>query len=148
MICSSSNPIIGLLWIHGHSDPALYSDLIIRFPPVPIHRYATRRSRNLPSHPASQASHDVLRHLVQGHSSDLQEVHAKRERACDLELWPPSHGLLQPLEIYVDDETKLTLHGLKQYYFGLEEKEKNRKLNDLLDNLEFNQVSSSRPKWN
>ncbi|ANB12499.1 ATP-dependent RNA helicase SUB2 [Sugiyamaella lignohabitans] len=45
-----------------------------------------------------------------------------------------------PLEIYVDDETKLTLHGLQQYYVKLEEKEKNRKLNDLLDNLEFNQV--------
>ncbi|KAL1409801.1 Suppressor of the cold-sensitive snRNP biogenesis mutant brr1-1 [Vanrija albida] len=45
-----------------------------------------------------------------------------------------------PLEIYVDDETKLTLHGLQQYYLKLEEKEKNRKLNDLLDNLEFNQV--------
>jgi ATP-dependent RNA helicase UAP56/SUB2 len=46
----------------------------------------------------------------------------------------------QPLEIYVDDETKLTLHGLQQYYLKLEEKEKNRKLNDLLDNLEFNQA--------
>lgn len=46
----------------------------------------------------------------------------------------------QPLEIYVDDETKLTLHGLQQYYVKLEEKEKNRKLNDLLDTLEFNQV--------
>jgi len=45
-----------------------------------------------------------------------------------------------PLEIYVDDETKLTLHGLQQYFLQLEEKEKNRKLNDLLDNLEFNQV--------
>lgn len=46
----------------------------------------------------------------------------------------------QPLEIYVDDETKLTLHGLQQYYVQLEEKEKNRKLNELLDSLEFNQV--------
>ena len=45
-----------------------------------------------------------------------------------------------PLEIYVDDEKKLTLHGLQQYYVKLDEKEKNRKLNDLLDNLEFNQV--------
>ncbi|KAK9372050.1 P-loop containing nucleoside triphosphate hydrolase protein [Lipomyces chichibuensis] len=45
-----------------------------------------------------------------------------------------------PLEIYVDDETKLTLHGLQQYYIKLEENEKNRKLNDLLDTLEFNQV--------
>ncbi|KAF9205657.1 Suppressor of the cold-sensitive snRNP biogenesis mutant brr1-1 [Podila verticillata] len=45
-----------------------------------------------------------------------------------------------PLEIYVDDETKLTLHGLQQYYVDLDEKSKNRKLNDLLDTLEFNQV--------
>jgi len=45
-----------------------------------------------------------------------------------------------PLEIYVDDETKLTLHGLQQYYIKLSEGEKNRKLNDLLDSLEFNQV--------
>ncbi|KAF3169580.1 Suppressor of the cold-sensitive snRNP bioproteinsis mutant brr1-1, variant 2 [Orbilia oligospora] len=45
-----------------------------------------------------------------------------------------------PLEIFVDDETKLTLHGLQQYYIKLDEKEKNRKLNDLLDQLEFNQV--------
>jgi len=45
-----------------------------------------------------------------------------------------------PLEIYVDDETKLTLHGLQQYYIKLKEQEKNRKLNELLDQLEFNQV--------
>jgi len=42
-------------------------------------------------------------------------------------------------EIYVDDN-KLTLHGLQQYYVKLNEAEKNRKLNDLLDALEFNQV--------
>ncbi|KAJ3160876.1 hypothetical protein HDU86_008237 [Geranomyces michiganensis] len=45
-----------------------------------------------------------------------------------------------PLEIYVDDETKLTLHGLQQYFVKLSENEKNRKLNELLDSLEFNQV--------
>lgn len=45
-----------------------------------------------------------------------------------------------PLEVYVDDDTKLTLHGLQQYYIKLSESEKNRKLNELLDNLEFNQV--------
>ncbi|KUF95057.1 F-actin-capping protein subunit alpha-2 [Phytophthora nicotianae] len=31
-----------------------------------------------------------------------------------------------PMEIYVDDETKLTLHGLQQYYIKLEESEKNQ----------------------
>lgn len=45
-----------------------------------------------------------------------------------------------PIEIYVDDESKLTLHGLRQYYVKLTEAQKNRKLNDLLDALEFNQV--------
>jgi len=46
----------------------------------------------------------------------------------------------EPIEIYVDDESKLTLHGLRQYYVKLSESQKNRKLNDLLDALEFNQV--------
>jgi ATP-dependent RNA helicase UAP56/SUB2 len=45
-----------------------------------------------------------------------------------------------PMEVFVDDETKLTLHGLLQYYVKLDESEKNRKLNDILDSLEFNQV--------
>lgn len=45
-----------------------------------------------------------------------------------------------PMEIYVDDEAKLTLHGLVQHYIMLDEAEKNRKLNDLLDALDFNQV--------
>ena len=44
------------------------------------------------------------------------------------------------MEVYVDDETKLTLHGLRQHYVKLQDKEKNRKLLDLLDALEFNQV--------
>ncbi|KAK5998777.1 ATP-dependent RNA helicase SUB2 [Cladobotryum mycophilum] len=45
-----------------------------------------------------------------------------------------------PTEHYVDEDTKLTLHGLQQYFIKLEEKEKNRKLNELLDDLQFNQV--------
>ena len=44
------------------------------------------------------------------------------------------------MEVYVDDETKLTLHGLQQHYVKLQEQEKNRKLFDFLDLLEFNQV--------
>lgn len=47
-----------------------------------------------------------------------------------------------PLEVYVDDEAKLTLHGLQQYYVKLKDTEKNRKLFELLDVLEFNQVCS------
>merc|ERR1719183_895400 len=45
-----------------------------------------------------------------------------------------------PMEIYVDDESKLTLHGLVQHYVMLQEEQKNKKLNDLLDALDFNQV--------
>jgi len=45
-----------------------------------------------------------------------------------------------PMEVYVDDEAKLTLHGLQQHYVKIKENEKNRKLFELLDALEFNQV--------
>jgi len=45
-----------------------------------------------------------------------------------------------PLEIYINNEAKLTLHGLQQYYLELTEAEKNRRLVDLLDTLEFNQL--------
>jgi len=45
-----------------------------------------------------------------------------------------------PMEVYVDDDSKLTLHGLQQHYVKLKEAEKNRKLFELLDLLEFNQV--------
>ncbi|XP_046495632.1 spliceosome RNA helicase DDX39B-like isoform X1 [Equus quagga] len=43
------------------------------------------------------------------------------------------------MEIFVDDETKLRLHGLQQCYMKLKDQEKNRKLFDLLDVLEFNE---------
>ena len=46
-----------------------------------------------------------------------------------------------PMEVYIDDEAKLTLHGLQQHYVKLKDAEKNRKLFELLDVLEFNQVS-------
>merc|ERR1711884_253737 len=45
-----------------------------------------------------------------------------------------------PMEVYVDDQAKLTLHGLRQHYVKLKDSEKNRKLFELLDVLEFNQV--------
>jgi len=48
--------------------------------------------------------------------------------------------MLDPMEVCIDDEKKLTLHGLQQHYVKIEEKEKNRKLFELLDALEFNQV--------
>ncbi|KAL0491052.1 spliceosome RNA helicase [Acrasis kona] len=46
----------------------------------------------------------------------------------------------EPKEVFVDDQSKLTLHGLQQYFVKLTEKEKNKKLISVLDSLEFNQV--------
>jgi len=48
------------------------------------------------------------------------------------------------MEVYVDDDSKLTLHGLQQHYVKLKDNEKNRKLFELLDALEFNQVICHR----
>ena len=45
-----------------------------------------------------------------------------------------------PFEVFIDDESKLTLHGLKQYYVKLDEKAKTLKLTGLLDALQFNQI--------
>jgi len=45
----------------------------------------------------------------------------------------------EPMEVNVEAR-QLTLHGLLQYYIKLTPEEKNRKLNELLDALEFNQV--------
>merc|ERR1712167_495939 len=50
-------------------------------------------------------------------------------------------GFMQdPLEIFIEDERKLTLHGLVQHYEKLTPEEKNLKLTNLLDALDFNQV--------
>ena len=51
------------------------------------------------------------------------------------------------MEVYVDDEAKLTLHGLQQHYCKVKENEKNRKLFELLDVLEFNQVRKTCSWW-
>jgi len=45
-----------------------------------------------------------------------------------------------PMEVFIDDESKLTLNGLQQHFLKIKENEKNRKLFELLDALEFNQV--------
>lgn len=81
---------------------------------------------------------------------DVQEIfkntpHDKQvmmfSATLDKEIRPICRKFCQnPMEVFVDDDTKLTLHGLQQYYVRLEENEKNRKLDALLDALEFNQV--------
>lgn len=45
-----------------------------------------------------------------------------------------------PLEIYIDDASKLSLDALVQYYVKVEEENKIPKLMQILDNIEFNQV--------
>mmetsp|Transcript_14779 Transcript_14779/g.25144 ORF Transcript_14779/g.25144 Transcript_14779/m.25144 type:complete len:432 (-) Transcript_14779:50-1345(-) len=45
-----------------------------------------------------------------------------------------------PFELFIDSDSKLVLHGLKQYFVKLEENQKIRKLIQLLDDLDFNQV--------
>jgi ATP-dependent RNA helicase UAP56/SUB2 len=45
----------------------------------------------------------------------------------------------QPMEIFVSDG-EITLHGLTQYYLQVKEDQKTKRLVDLLDLLEFNQV--------
>merc|ERR1712137_1069865 len=45
-----------------------------------------------------------------------------------------------PLEIFVTDNSKLTLHGLQQFYVSLPENKKLKKIFDILDSVEFNQV--------
>ena len=44
-----------------------------------------------------------------------------------------------PLEIYVDQQSKLTLHGLVQHYITVAEKDKSKKLVEILDTIDFHQ---------
>ena len=78
-------------------------------------------------------------------SNRSSSIHQKQVMMFSATLSPETRVLCKkfmqdPHEIRVDDDSKLTLHGLLQYYQKITEKEKNRKLNELLDALEFNQV--------
>jgi len=75
----------------------------------------------------------------------VQTPHQKQvmmfSATMDKEIRPICKKFMQdPFEVYIDDETKLTLHGLQQYTVKLTEQAKSRKLHDLLDALLFNQV--------
>ncbi|THD23118.1 Spliceosome rna helicase bat1 [Fasciola hepatica] len=57
------------------------------------------------------------------------------------EIRPVCRNFMQdPLEIFIENDSRLTLHGLRQHYVKVKENEKNRKLFELLDELQFNQV--------
>lgn len=85
-----------------------------------------------------------------GMRRDIQKIFVKTPHqkqvmmfsaTMDKDIRPICKKFMQdPFEVFIDDETKLTLHGLQQYIVKLEEKDKNRKLHDLLDALLFNQV--------
>ncbi|KOC69827.1 ATP-dependent RNA helicase WM6 [Habropoda laboriosa] len=70
----------------------------------------------------------------------MQDILKFRFDMLDLKIITLSLEIIKPMEVYVDDEAKLTLHGLQQHYVKLKENEKNKKLFELLDVLEFNQV--------
>uniref|UniRef100_H0Y0R1 RNA helicase n=1 Tax=Otolemur garnettii TaxID=30611 RepID=H0Y0R1_OTOGA len=81
---------------------------------------------------------------------DVQEIFCltPREKQCMMfsatlsqEIRPVCRKFMQdPMEVFVDEEPKLTLQGLQQYYVKLQSSKKNRQLFDLLDVLEFDQV--------
>lgn len=48
--------------------------------------------------------------------------------------------MVNPKEVYINDGAKLNLAGLQQYYLKLEESQKNRKLVEIIDNIQFNQM--------
>ncbi|KAK1348267.1 DEAD/DEAH box helicase [Hamiltosporidium tvaerminnensis] len=48
--------------------------------------------------------------------------------------------LNQPHEVYVGDESKLTLHGLKQLYLNVSEENKKQKLEQILDTRNYSQL--------
>eukprot|EP01004_Peranema_trichophorum_P003930 NODE_2887_length_1467_cov_98.881696_g2497_i0.p1 GENE.NODE_2887_length_1467_cov_98.881696_g2497_i0~~NODE_2887_length_1467_cov_98.881696_g2497_i0.p1 ORF type:complete len:426 (-),score=79.60 NODE_2887_length_1467_cov_98.881696_g2497_i0:134-1411(-) len=81
---------------------------------------------------------------------DVQEIYVKTPKTKQVMMYSATmpkdvretakRFMQNPVEIYVDSDAKLTLHGLQQYFVKVEDNKKNRKLNDLLDALEFNQV--------
>mmetsp|Transcript_6636 Transcript_6636/g.11571 ORF Transcript_6636/g.11571 Transcript_6636/m.11571 type:complete len:435 (+) Transcript_6636:64-1368(+) len=81
---------------------------------------------------------------------DVQQIFIKTPKRKQVMMFSATMGadtrtickrfMQNPHEISVESEAKLTLHGLLQYYVKLEEKSKIKKLIDLLDSLEFNQV--------
>ncbi|CAF0761167.1 unnamed protein product [Adineta steineri] len=81
---------------------------------------------------------------------DVQEIfkmtpHEKQVLMCSTKLSKEMRTICKkfmhnPLEIYMDDEIKLTNHDLRQYYIKLHENEKTQKLANLLDKLEFTQL--------
>lgn len=81
---------------------------------------------------------------------DVQEIfiktrHNKQVTMFSATMTEESRGICKkfmrtPMEIFIDDQKKLTLHGLVQYYCKLEEKQKTKTLLGLLYKLNYNQT--------
>jgi len=81
---------------------------------------------------------------------DVQEIfiktkHNKQVAMFSATMTEESRGICKkfmrsPLEIFIDDQKKLTLHGLVQYYSNLLEKDKTKTLLSLLYKLNYNQT--------
>jgi ATP-dependent RNA helicase UAP56/SUB2 len=81
---------------------------------------------------------------------DVQEIfiktkHNKQVCMFSATMTEESRGICKkfmrsPLEIFIDDQKKLTLHGLVQYYSNLLEKDKTKTLLSLLYKLNYNQT--------
>ena len=70
---------------------------------------AKRRPRNLQNDSTRETSVDVQCHVEQRHSACLQEIHARREERSWRSSTTDALSLFQPMEIYIDNETKLSL---------------------------------------
>eukprot|EP00995_Heteronema_vittatum_P007402 NODE_254_length_1574_cov_2132.337049_g180_i0.p2 GENE.NODE_254_length_1574_cov_2132.337049_g180_i0~~NODE_254_length_1574_cov_2132.337049_g180_i0.p2 ORF type:complete len:424 (-),score=217.53 NODE_254_length_1574_cov_2132.337049_g180_i0:230-1501(-) len=81
---------------------------------------------------------------------DVQEIYLKTPKKKQVMMYSATmpkdvretakRFMQNPVEIYVDSDAKLTLHGLQQYFVKVADSGKNRTLTDLLDKLEFSQV--------
>lgn len=81
---------------------------------------------------------------------DVQEIfiktkHNKQVCMFSATMTEESRGICKkfmrsPLEIFIDDQKKLTLHGLVQFYSNLLEKDKTKTLLSLLYKLNYNQT--------
>ncbi|XP_058071269.1 uncharacterized protein LOC131220339 [Magnolia sinica] len=81
---------------------------------------------------------DEARFFILDHHDDLKKAKKDAALSSDEVKVMAFDEEIQPKEIYVDDEAKLTLHCLIQHCIKLSELEKKRKLNDLLDASDFN----------
>lgn len=82
--------------------------------------------------------------------ADVQKVFISAPRDKQVLMFSATYGTTsklvcrkftrRPIEILVDSDSGLTLAGVKQYYKVVPENEKNRRLAEILDAIDYNQV--------